>query len=92
METRIRGKAFVVGDDIDTDLQRCLRQLESIGIEQVLCVDLSKSAFKIPVVKVVIPGMEGAYGHWHGAYVQGQRAKDFLSSLSKTGSLLNDSA
>lgn len=74
-------------DDIDADLRCCLRQLESIGIEQVLCVDLSKVEFRIPVVKIVIPGMEGAYGHWHGAYVQGQRAKDFLSSSIDTGQL-----
>lgn len=72
-------------DDIDTDLQRCLKQLEYIGIKQVLCVDLSKAKFKIPVVKVVIPGLEGAYGHWHGAYIQGQRVKKFLCSSSDTG-------
>jgi len=45
-----------------------------VGIEQVLCVDLSKPEIGIAVVKVVIPGLEGAYGHWHGDYVPGRRA------------------
>ncbi len=61
-------------DDIDRDLQHCLELLENIGIDQVLCVDLSKPEIGIAVVKVVIPGLEGAYGHWHGDYVPGQRA------------------
>jgi len=61
-------------DDIDADLHRCLDLLEGVGIEQVLCVDLSKPEIGIAVVKVVIPGLEGAYGHWHGDYVPGRRA------------------
>ncbi len=63
---------------IEDDLQLCLKQLENIGIQQIIAVDLSKPEFGIPVVKVVVPGLEGAYGHWHGAYVPGRRARELL--------------
>jgi len=67
-------------DDIDADLHHCLDLLENVGIEQVLCVDLSKPEIGISVVKVVIPGLEGAYGHWQGDYVPGRRAREYSAS------------
>ena len=63
---------------IEDDLQLCLDQLENIGIRQIIVVDLTKPEFDVPVVKVVVPGLEGAYGHWHGAYVPGHRARELL--------------
>ena len=66
-------------EHIDDDLELCLKQLAEIGIRQVLAVDLSKSELGLAVVKVVIPRLEGAYGHWHGAYVPGRRAKALLN-------------
>lgn len=66
-------------EHIDEDLDMCLNQLVSIGIRQVLAVNLSKPDFGIAVVKVIIPRLEGAYGHWHGAYVPGRRAKKLLN-------------
>jgi len=66
-------------EHIDDDLELCLKQLVNIGIHQVLAVDLSKSEFGIAVAKVIIPRLEGAYGHWHGAYVPGRRAKSLLN-------------
>ena len=63
---------------LEDDLQLCLEQLDNIGIRQVIAVDLSKPEFDIPVVKVVVPGLEGAHGHWHGAYVPGRRAREVL--------------
>ncbi len=64
---------------IDDDLELCLTQLAHIDIEQVLAVDLSKPELGLAVVKVVIPGLEGAHGHWHGSYAPGQRAKRQLN-------------
>jgi ribosomal protein S12 methylthiotransferase accessory factor len=64
---------------IDDDLELCLKRLAQIGIGQVLSVNLSKAEFGLSVVKVVIPGLEGAHGHWHGAYVPGRRAKKLLN-------------
>ena len=61
------------------DLELCLALLANIDIEQVLAIDLSKPELGLAVVKVVIPGLEGAHGHWHGAYVPGRRAKQQLN-------------
>ena len=60
---------------MDDDLAQCLTQLRAIGIQQVIAVDLSQPNLGLSVVKVVIPGLEGAYGHWHSDYVPGPRAK-----------------
>ena len=60
---------------IEDDLELCLRQLKAVGIEEVVAVDLSKPEFGLAVAKVVIPGLEGAYGHWHSSYLPGPRAK-----------------
>lgn len=62
-------------DYIEDDLQQCLDLLRAVGIEQVVAVDLTKAELSLPVTKVVIPGLEGAYGHWHSRYMAGSRAK-----------------
>ncbi|MDH3790384.1 MAG: YcaO-like family protein [Rhodospirillales bacterium] len=49
-----------------------LERLRAVGIEQVLIVDLSQAAFRLPVVRVVIPGLEGPDDH--DDYVPGARA------------------
>ena len=54
------------------DVDWILAQLRQIGIEEVVCIDLSKSAFDIPVVRVVIPGLEGV--HQDDDYLPGPRA------------------
>jgi YcaO-like protein with predicted kinase domain len=41
-------------DDVDWELQ----QLQQAGLKQVMVVDLTKPEFRIPVVRVVIPGLE----------------------------------
>lgn len=65
-------------DDIHTDtveenLLKLLENLTSIGINQVACVDLRKSEFNIPVVRVVIPGLESP--HDDIGYKPGTRAQ-----------------
>ena len=60
---------------IDDDLKLCLERLSAVGITQVIAVDLSKAALGLSVAKVVIPGLEGAFGHWHSSYTPGPRAK-----------------
>jgi ribosomal protein S12 methylthiotransferase accessory factor len=50
-----------------------LAQLVNIGIDEVVCVDLSKPAFDIPVVRIVIPGLEGP--HDEDEYIPGPRAR-----------------
>jgi YcaO-like protein with predicted kinase domain len=63
---------------MEDDLKLCLQRLVDIDIDQVISVDLSKPEFGLAVVKVVIPGLEGAYGHGNGAYVPGHRARSLL--------------
>ena len=66
-------------EDINDDLDLCLQQLKSVGIEEVVAVDLTKADIGLAVAKVVIPGLEGAYGHWHSNYTQGPRAKALMN-------------
>jgi len=63
---------------MEDDLQLCLQRLLDIDIDQVISVDLGKPEFGLAVVKVVIPGLEGAYGHGNSAYVPGHRARSLL--------------
>ena len=56
----------------EEDVDWMLAQLGNIGIDEVVCVDLSKPAFDIPVVRVVIPGLEGP--HDEDADIPGPRA------------------
>ena len=47
--------------------------LRQAGIEQVAVVDLTREEFKIPVVRVIIPGLEAP--HDDDTYVPGARAE-----------------
>lgn len=58
------------------DLEWLLDSLQSAGVREVVSVDLSKSRFGIPVVRVVIPGLEGPDDH--DAYVPGERVRRLL--------------
>ena len=57
----------------EEDVDWMLAQLSNIGIDEVICVDLNKPAFDIPVVRVVIPGLEGP--HDEEDYIPGPRAR-----------------
>jgi len=61
------------GDDLGRDLRWELEHLRSAGITRVIAVDLTRAEFGIPVVRVVIPGLEGDIRHPH--YVPGPRAR-----------------
>jgi len=60
---------------INEDLDLALKLLVGIGVTQVVAVNLSLPKFDIPVAKVVVPGLEGAYEGPETDYVPGQRAK-----------------
>ncbi|MCP4470852.1 MAG: YcaO-like family protein [Gammaproteobacteria bacterium] len=63
----------------EQDVVWLLQRLESVGIDQVLCVDLSKSSIDIPVVRVVIPGLEGP--HDEDDYIPGPRAREIKNCV-----------
>jgi ribosomal protein S12 methylthiotransferase accessory factor len=60
-------------DDLGEDLRWELERLRAAGIERVVAVDLTRPDFAIPVVRVVIPGLDGDIRHPH--YTQGPRAR-----------------
>jgi len=59
-------------DDFSDDLERMLRGLKGIGIDQVIAIDLAPDTPEVDVVRVVIPGLEGP--DEHPAYLPGSRA------------------
>jgi len=59
-------------DDLAKDLRSELERLQSVGIDRVVVIDLSRPEFAIPVVRVVIPGLEG--DPKHPSYLTGRRA------------------
>ncbi|MDJ0983738.1 MAG: YcaO-like family protein [Kiloniellales bacterium] len=61
------------GRSFDEDLRLLLDRLKSVGIEEVVAVDLTKPEFKIPVVRVIIPGLEGLDSS--ARYVPGERLR-----------------
>jgi ribosomal protein S12 methylthiotransferase accessory factor len=61
------------GDDLWQDIRWELERLRLAGITRVVAVDLTRREFEIPVVRVVIPGLEGDIRHPH--YVPGPRAR-----------------
>lgn len=64
------------GDTINEDVEWALRRLRATEIEHVVVVDLTKAEFRIPVVRVVIPGLEGT--HTVPGYAPGKRANEIL--------------
>jgi ribosomal protein S12 methylthiotransferase accessory factor len=74
------GRSFVHVPNFDSptlesDLRWLLARLRNAGITQVIAVDLAKEAIGIPVVRVVVPGLEGVMEDATGDYAPGSRAK-----------------
>jgi ribosomal protein S12 methylthiotransferase accessory factor len=61
------------GDDLAADLRALLARLRAAGIGQVVAVDLTRSDLGIPMVRVVIPGLE--WDGNHPGYRPGLRAR-----------------
>ena len=61
------------GDRFEDDVDWACARLASVGIGEVVVVDLTKEEFGIPVVRVVIPGLEGIDSSSN--YAPGERAR-----------------
>jgi YcaO-like protein with predicted kinase domain len=73
-----RSVSHVNAETFQAEVAWQLERLRTVGISRVIAVDLTKSEFGIPVVKVIIPGLEGyPYGP---NYVPGPRAEQMGSS------------
>jgi YcaO-like protein with predicted kinase domain len=60
-------------ETVEDDVEELLCRLRLVGLSEVVLVELTKRAFRLPVARVVVPGLEGAY-HETGDYVAGPRA------------------
>lgn len=75
----VRGFRKVPSFESETfadDVAEALRRLRCAGIRQVVVVDLTRPEYRLPVVRMVIPGLEGP--DEHAGYVPGARAKAYL--------------
>lgn len=48
-------------DSAEADLDAALRRLGRAGFSQVACVDLTRTDIGIPVARIIIPGVQGAF-------------------------------
>ena len=72
---RFRAEAGHTGPTLLHDLDVVLAQLQAAGVQQVACTELSHADLDIPVVKVVVPGLEGPWTPSSGEYTAGHRAR-----------------
>lgn len=67
-------------ETFDEDVRWELERLQAVGIGQVLAVDLTRSEFGVPVVHIVIPGLEAA--SWVTDYAPGRRARAHMEQAA----------
>lgn len=60
------------------DIDTAIEALDRAGINQVVAVEIGKPAFGLAVVRVVVPGLEGAFEGPRSDYVPGRRAVALL--------------
>jgi YcaO-like protein with predicted kinase domain len=68
-----------LADYFEADLATIMTRLQQVGVEQLVAVDLGRDDVGIPVVKVVIPGLEGPR---LSAYTPGARARRYQRNLA----------
>ena len=81
MESSWEGRPFGQipshrGETFEDDIAWELGRLKAVGIDQVVAVDLTKPEFGIPVVRMIIPGLEGM--DHSPKYVAGTRARRIM--------------
>jgi ribosomal protein S12 methylthiotransferase accessory factor len=64
-------------DTIRDDLLWAIERLASAGLDQLIVVDLTKAEFDVPVVRVIVPALEGPDEHFED-YVPGPRARALI--------------
>ncbi len=62
------------GETLESDLRWMLGRLRAAGYGEVVYVDLTSREIGLPVVRVVVPGLEGVYKGPGSDYVRGARA------------------
>jgi ribosomal protein S12 methylthiotransferase accessory factor len=65
------------GETFEADVEWELECLKSVGIRRVVMVDLTKPEFALPVVRIVVPGLEPDIDP---GYVPGRRGQRVLAA------------
>ena len=60
---------------VEADVRWMLARLRGAGIDQIAAVDLTREAVGVPVVRVIVPGLEGVADAGEGEYAPGSRAR-----------------
>ena len=58
-----RSVPHYASDDVAEDVAWLMERLAAAGFGEVLVVDLTRPDFGLPVLRVLVPGLEGPYGH-----------------------------
>ncbi len=61
-------------ESLEAQVAWIVGRLQSAGIRQTIAVDLTRSEFGVPVVRVIAPGLEG-FDHFPAYYAPGARAR-----------------
>jgi YcaO-like protein with predicted kinase domain len=64
---RLDAQSSRAGDTFEQDVHCLLEATRAVGVRQVVVVDLMRPEIGLPVVKVIVPGLEGPGGHLPGA-------------------------
>lgn len=68
-------------DSIESDLNHARERLARAGMDTIVVVDLTREPPGIPVVRVIVPGLEGPRDHDGADYVPGERARAAVADL-----------
>lgn len=68
-----------VGNYFEEDLNTIIQQLKTIGLNSIAMVNLTRADIGIPVVKLVVPGLEPFHT---SSYRAGKRAADYLQKIA----------
>jgi YcaO-like protein with predicted kinase domain len=68
-------------ETVETQVDWLLDRLRSIGLTQAIAVDLTQPEYGVPVVRMVVPGLEG-FDHHPAQYAPGPRARAFRERTS----------
>jgi ribosomal protein S12 methylthiotransferase accessory factor len=83
-ETKVGGRRFdevptALQSSFEQDLLYLLERLCACDLHQAITVNLTRPPFDIPVVRVIVPGLEGDDDH--ARYLDGPRARAMMRSL-----------
>ena len=83
-----RARPSVATDSFESDLDLVLARLRAVGCDSVLIVDLTHPDLGIPVVKVIVPGLEGVAEQC----LLGGRARRIAELSGSAGGVIGQSA